>query len=57
MSDLRERFEETKTYQLCKCWMFDFDEERQTYYCIDNRYMSDIIAINAAWMMFQELNK
>lgn len=57
MSDLREKFEETKTYQLCKCWMFDFDEERQTYYCIDNRYISDIIAINAAWMMFQELNK
>lgn len=54
---LRDDFEKTETYKLCKCWMFDFDEKNQTYYCIDPRYISDVIAINAAWMMFQELNK
>lgn len=57
MSDLRSRFEETKTYQLYKNWMFDFDEERQYYYCIDKRYSNEISAINGAFTMYQELNK
>lgn len=54
---LIEKFEETKTYQLCKSWMIDFDEEKQVYYSIDPIFMSSVTAINAAWMMFQELNK
>lgn len=57
MSDLIDKFEQTETYKLCKSWMIDFDEEEQTYHSIDPRYMSDVIAINAAWLMFQELNK
>lgn len=57
MSDLKDKFEETKTYQYLKNWIFDFDEERQYYYCLDNRYSHEISAINGAWSMFQELNK
>lgn len=57
MSDLIDKFEQTETYKLCKSWMIDFDEKEQTYHSIDPRYMSDVSAINAAWMMFQELNK
>lgn len=57
MSELREKFEETKTYQLYKNWVFDFDDEGQNYYCIDHSYAQEISAINGAFTMFQELNK
>lgn len=57
MKKLVDRFEETNTYKLCKSWQIDFDEEKQVYYSINPMFYSDCIAINSAWMMFQELNK
>lgn len=57
MSDLRSRFEETKTFKQCWTWTLDFDETSQRYFSLHSTYMSDAIAINAAWVMFQELNK
>lgn len=53
--ELRIEFEKTETFKLCKSWQIDFDEEKQVYYSIDPIFHSDCIAINAAWMMFQEL--
>lgn len=55
--NLREAFEKTETYKLCYSWQMDFDEEKQTWYSINPILISDCIAINAAWMMFQELKK
>ncbi|MDC4941632.1 hypothetical protein OHW01_00070 [Acinetobacter baumannii] len=51
---LQEQFEQTKTYELCKSWQIDFDEKAEIYYSINPAYHNDVIAINAAWSMFQE---
>lgn len=51
---LQEQFEQTKTYELCKSWQIDFDEKAEIYYSINPAYHNDVIALNAAWSMFQE---
>lgn len=51
---LLEQFEQTKTYDLCKSWQIDFDENAEIYYSINPSYHKDVIALNAAWSMFQE---
>lgn len=51
---LLEQFEKTKTYDLCKSWQIDFDEKAEIYYSINPSYHSDVVALNAAWSMFQE---
>ncbi len=51
---LLEQFEQTKTYDLCKSWQIDFDEKAEIYYSINPAYHNDVIALNAAWSMFQE---
>jgi len=51
---LQEQFEQTKTYDLCKSWQIDFDEKAEIYYSINPAYHNDVIALNAAWSMFQE---
>ncbi|SSP18509.1 Uncharacterised protein [Acinetobacter pittii] len=51
---LLEQFEQTKTYDLCKSWQIDFDEKAEIYYSINPAYHNDVVALNAAWSMFQE---
>ncbi len=51
---LQEQFEQTKAYDLCKSWQIDFDEKAEIYYSINPAYHNDVIAMNAAWSMFQE---
>lgn len=55
--NLREEFEKTETFKLCNSWQIDFDDIANTYYSINPVFISDCIAINSAWMMFQELKK
>ena len=54
---LRERFEESKTFKFCNHFALKFDKKSNRYYSEFPTYLSDSIAMNAAWMMFQELNK
>ena len=54
---LLNKFEATKTYEKCNHWSFKFDEDKQAYFSEHITYISNAIAMNAAWMMFQELNK
>lgn len=54
---LREEFEKTETFKKCNHWSFKFDEKNQVYSTEHSTYMSHVIAMNAAWMMFQELKK
>lgn len=54
MNKNRSEFEKTKTYDLCKSWQVDFDEECQYYYSINPVFHADVTAINSAWRMFQE---
>ena len=56
-SELRNKFEQTKTFEKCNHWAFKFNIDKQVYFSAHLTYMSPAIAINAAWMMFQELNK
>lgn len=51
---LLEQFEQTKTYDLCKSWKIEFDEKTEIYYSINPAYHNDVVALNAAWSMFQE---
>lgn len=57
MSDLRERFEKTETFKKTHYWAIEFDEVKQIYFSLHITHVSGAIAINSAWMMFQELNK
>lgn len=54
---LREEFEKTETFKKCEHWSFKFNKEKQVYFAEHLTYMSHAIAMNAAWMMFQELNR
>lgn len=57
IEEMRKEFEETETFKLCNSWQIDFDDVANTYHSINPVFVSDCIAINSAWMMFQELNK
>lgn len=56
IEELRKEFEKTNTFKLCTSWQIDFDDVSETYHSINPVFMSDCIAINSAWMIFQELN-
>lgn len=57
MSELRSKFEKTKIFKQVGAMTLDFDETSQRYFSLHLTYMSDAIAINAAWLMFQEQQK
>lgn len=57
IDELRKGFEETKTWVKCKSLGIAFDEKNKVYYSLNPIYISDSIATNAAWFMYQELNK
>lgn len=52
--DLRGKFEKTKIFNQVYGMTLDFDENSQRYFSLHPVYMLDSIAINAAWLMFQE---
>lgn len=57
IEELRSEFEKTKTFKKTHYWALDFDEIKQVYYSIHYSHIAGAVAVNAAWMMFQELKK
>ena len=55
--ELRREFEKTETFKKCNHWALKFNKEKQTYFSEHMTYISDAIALNSAWLMFQELKK
>ena len=53
--ELRREFEKTDTFKKCNHWALKFNKEKQTYFSEHMTHISDAIALNSAWLMFQEL--
>ena len=57
MSDLRSRFEETEVFKKFHHKDMGFSKDKNCYTSAESGLLIEVIALQGAWEMFQELNK